>query len=290
MTQDDGSTTTSPEQVRNPFRRVWWMPVVRGVCYVVLGLLLMIEPLGQLEVLRLLLGAFLVLDAVLVCVQWAVHRRQVGSAWWLAQAGVNVLFGVAVAFWPDLGPTPLYYVLAAWAIVLGITAVVGGVALVRNRDLGWPWMVTFGLTAALFGLLLVTRPLDSLDVLRLVTIVFALFAFVAGVIHLVSGFAVRSVARELRGLRLEAERAGVVVTGGSVLGAANPQAASAAAAPPASVPPASVPPTAAPTVAAPTSADEPATDGPPAALPPTVEPPSTGDTPGDGVGDRPGAP
>ncbi|WP_277212753.1 HdeD family acid-resistance protein [Isoptericola croceus] len=222
--------------IRNPFRRVWWLPVVRGIAFVVLGLLLMIEPLGEFEVLRLLLGAFLVLDAVLVLVQWFVHRRQVGSAWWLAQAGVNILFGVAVAFWPELSPTPLYYVLASWTIVLGIVAVVGGAALARSRDLGWPWMITFGLTAGLFGLLLVTRPLDALEVLRLVTIVFALFAFVAGAIHLVSGFAVRSVSRELWGLREQAERVGVVVTGGSVLGAANPQAAPAAAAGPAGRP------------------------------------------------------
>lgn len=237
MAPDDGEAGTQDGAggtFRNPFRRVWWLPVVRGIAFVVLGLLLMIEPLGELEVLRVLVGAFLVLDAVLVVVQWFVHRRQVGSAWWLAQAGVNVLFGVAVAFWPDLEPTPLYYVLASWAIVLGIVTVVGGAALARNRDLGWPWMITFGLTAGLFGLLLVTRPLDLLDVLRLVTIVFALFAFVAGSIHLVSGFAVRSVSRELWGLREQAERVGAVVTGGSVLGSANPQAAPAAVAGPAS--------------------------------------------------------
>jgi uncharacterized membrane protein HdeD (DUF308 family) len=235
--QDDEATGT----VRNPFRRVWWLPVVRGTAFVVLGLLLMIEPLGELEVLRLLIGAFLVLDAVLVLVQWWVHRRQEGSAWWLAQSGVNVLFGVAVAFWPDLSPTPLYYLLASWAIVLGIVALVGGVALGRNRDLGWPWMVTFGITAALFGLLLVTRPLDSLDVLRLVTIVFALFAFVAGSIHVVSGFAVRSVARELGDLRAQAEEVGVVVTGGSVLGAANPAAVPASARAPRTPAPESAP-------------------------------------------------
>jgi uncharacterized membrane protein HdeD (DUF308 family) len=214
---------------RNPFRRVWWLPVVRGIAFIVLGLLLMIEPLEELTVLRLVIAAFLVLDAVLVLVQWWVHRRQTGSAWWLAQSAVNVVFGVAVAFWPDLGETPLYYVLASWTIVLGVVAVVGGTALASNRDLGWPWMVTFGITAALFGMLLVTRPLDSLDVLRLVTIVFALFAFVAGATHVVSGFAVRSVARELRDLREQAARVGVVVTGGSVLGAANPAAAPASA-------------------------------------------------------------
>ncbi|OLT54530.1 HdeD family acid-resistance protein [Cellulosimicrobium sp. CUA-896] len=158
---------------RNPFRRVWWLPVVRGVVLVVLGLLLMIEPLEQLGTLRLVLGAFLVADGVLVAVQGFVHRRQVGSAWWLAQAGVNVVFGVVVALWPDLSPTALYYVLAVWVLVLGITTIAGAAALARNRDLGWAWMLAFGIVSVLFGILLVTRPLDSFDVLRLVAVVFA---------------------------------------------------------------------------------------------------------------------
>lgn len=210
----------SAAQERNPFRKVWWLPVVRGILLVVLGLLLMIEPLEQLETLRLVLGAFLVADGVLVAVQGFVHRQQVGSAWWLAQAGVNVVFGVVVAFWPDLSPTALYYVLAVWVLVLGITTIAGAAALARNRDLGWAWMLAFGIVSVLFGILLVTRPLDAFDVLRLVTVVFALYAFVAGSIHVVSGFAVRAVAREIADLRGQAVAAGVVVTGGSVLGAA----------------------------------------------------------------------
>ncbi|MDO8144598.1 HdeD family acid-resistance protein [Isoptericola sp. 178] len=228
MARDDAPTPdetvdATPPDPHNPFRRIWWLPVLRGTAFIVLGLLLMIEPLEELEILRLLIGIFLAFDGVLVLVQWVAHRRQVGSAWWLAQAGVNIGFGAAVALWPDLTPTPLYYVLAVWAIVLGVVAIIGGAALTRNRDLGWPWMVAFGITATLFGLLLVTRPLDSLDVLRLVAIVFALFAFVAGALDIVSGFAVRSVARELSSLREQAERVGVTVTGGSVLGSANPQ-------------------------------------------------------------------
>ncbi|MBD8079634.1 HdeD family acid-resistance protein [Cellulosimicrobium arenosum] len=226
------ATAEQKVEVRNPFRRVWWLPVVRGVLLVVLGLLLMIEPLEQLEVLRLVLGAFLVADGVLVAVQWFAHRRQTSSAWWLAQAAVNIVFGVVVAFWPDLNPTALYYVLSVWVLVLGIVAIAGAAGLTRNRDLGAAWMLAFGITSTLFGLLLLTRPLDSLDVLRLVVIVFALYAFVAGAIHVVSGFAVRAIARELGDLRGQAEAAGVVVTGGSVLGsaAARPDVAEAGAA------------------------------------------------------------
>lgn len=217
----------------NAFKNVWWLPVVRGVLLVVLGLLLMIQPLEALETLRWVFGIFLVADAALVAAQGLAHRKQVGWRWWLAQAVVDLLFGVAIMFWPDLSTTALYYVLVVWVLVLGITAVVGAAGLVRNRDLGWPWMLTVGIVSALFGLLLVTRPVDAGDVLSLTVVVFGLYAFVAGAIHVVSGFAVRSVARELADLRARAVAAGVVVTGGSVLGAgpSAPVVAEAAAAP-----------------------------------------------------------
>jgi uncharacterized membrane protein HdeD (DUF308 family) len=217
----------------NAFKNVWWLPVVRGVLLVVLGLLLMIQPLEALETLRWVFGIFLVADAALVAAQGLAHRKQVGWRWWLAQAVVDVLFGVAIMFWPDLSTTALYYVLVVWVLVLGITAVVGAAGLVRNRDLGWPWMLTVGIVSALFGLLLVTRPVDAGDVLSLTVVVFGLYAFVAGAIHVVSGFGVRSVARELADLRARAVAAGVVVTGGSVLGAgpSAPVVAEAAAAP-----------------------------------------------------------
>ncbi|MEK8227025.1 DUF308 domain-containing protein [Oerskovia sp. M15] len=96
-----------------------------GIFLVVLGLLLMIQPLEALETLRWVFGLFLVADAVLVASQGLAHRKQVGWTWWLAQAVVNVLFGAAVMFWPDLSVVALYYVLVVWVLVLGITAIVG---------------------------------------------------------------------------------------------------------------------------------------------------------------------
>jgi uncharacterized membrane protein HdeD (DUF308 family) len=282
------ATPESNGQERNPFRKVWWLPVVRGTLLVVLGLLLMIEPLEQLGTLRVVLGAFLVADGVLVAVQGFVHRKQVGSAWWLAQAGVNVVFGVVVALWPDLTATALYYVLAVWVLVLGITTIAGAAALVRNRDLGWAWMLAVGIVSVLFGVLLVTRPLDSFDVLRLVAVVFALYAFVSGAIHVVSGFAVRAVARELADLRAQAVAAGVVVTGGSVLGApaahpgvAPPSAVGAASAGSPAAPDPAVP---APDPAVPAPAPEP-TPGP-ASLGPSSDAPSPGGPGADDVEGR----
>lgn len=178
-------------------RGLWMMPLVRGLLLVLLGLLLMVQPLGTLDRLIVLFAVFLVLDGVVVAVQGLVNRDQIGWRWWLVQGGVDVVFAVIIVVWPSATALVLFYLLVVWTLVLGVAAIAGSVALVRNRDLGWPWLLTIGLLSTLFGFLLVTRSQDGQAALELVTVVFGIYAFVSGAVHVVSVFAIRSVAQEI---------------------------------------------------------------------------------------------
>lgn len=96
--------------------------------------------------------------------------------------------------WPDVTALVLFYLLALWVLVLGVTAVIVAVTQYRARDLAWSGTLVFGLIAFLFGLLLAIKPQGTVDV---ILTVYGLFAFVAGVVMLVSGFATRTLARQL---------------------------------------------------------------------------------------------
>lgn len=178
-------------------RGLWMMPLVRGLLLVLLGLLLMVQPLGTLDRLIVLFAVFLVLDGVVAAVQGLVNRDQIGWRWWLVQGAVDVVFAVIILVWPGATALVLFYLLVVWTLVLGVAAIAGSVALVRNRDLGWPWLLTIGLLSTLFGFLLVTRSQDGAAALELVTVVFGIYAFVSGAVHVVSVFAIRSVAQEI---------------------------------------------------------------------------------------------
>lgn len=178
-------------------RGLWIMPLIRGLLLVLLGLLLMVQPLGTLDRLIMLFGVFLLLDGVVAAVQGLVNRDQIGWRWWLVQGAVDVVFAVLVLVWPSATALVLFYLLVVWTLVLGVAAIAGSVALVRNRDLGWPWLLTIGLLSTLFGFLLVTRSQDASAALELVTVVFGIYAFVSGAVHVVSVFAIRSVAQEI---------------------------------------------------------------------------------------------
>lgn len=175
-------------------RSVWWLPVLRGLLMIVLGLLLLVEPLGTLVALVWVFGMFAVVDGAVVLMQALLARGRPGFGWLVAEGVVSIGFGVVIMLWPDVTALVLFYLLALWVLVLGVTAVVVAVTQYRARDLAWAGTLVFGLIAFLFGLLLAIKPQGTVDV---IVTVYGLFAFVAGVVMVVSGFATRSLGRQL---------------------------------------------------------------------------------------------
>ncbi|HEY0186944.1 MAG TPA: DUF308 domain-containing protein [Cellulomonas sp.] len=175
-------------------RSVWWLPVLRGVLLLVLGLLMLVEPLRTLSALVWVYGAFAVLDGIGVLVQALLVRSRPGFGWWVAEGLVGIGFGALIMLWPGATALVLFYLLALWVLVLGVAAVIVAVVQYRARDVTWSGTLVFGLVGFLFGLLLGIQPQDSADV---IATVFGLFALVAGVIMVVSGFATRAFGRQL---------------------------------------------------------------------------------------------
>lgn len=182
------------DRVVAALRSVWWLPVLRGVLLLVLGLLLLVEPLGTLVALVWVFGVFAVADGVVVLLQALLARGRPGFGWVVAQGLVSIGFGALIMLWPGVTALVLYYLLALWLLVLGVTALVVAATQFRARDLAWVGTTMLGLIGFLFGLLLAIKPQDSLQV---ILTVYGLFAFVAGAVVVVTGFATRSLGRQL---------------------------------------------------------------------------------------------
>jgi len=180
--------------VSSTLRRIWWLPIVRGVVLLVLGLLMLVQPLGTVKGLVWVFGIFAIIDGLVAIAQWLGNRKDPGAGWWLISGLVGIAFGVIAVVWT--GPTAqvIFYLIALWVLVLGILAVIAAVVLYRARDIGWYWVLTFGLIAFLFGLLLIMNPQTSVSV---IVVLLGLFAFVGGVVLIVSGFATRQMVTDL---------------------------------------------------------------------------------------------
>ena len=175
-------------------RRIWWLPVLRGVVLLILGLFMLIQPLGTVKALVWVFGVFAIIDGLIAIAQWLGNRKEPGAGWWLVSGLVGIAFGVIAVVWT--GPTAqvIFYLIALWVLVLGVLGIIAAVVLYRSRDIGWYWVLTFGLVSFLFGLLLIMNPQTSVSV---IVVLLGLFAFVGGVVLVVSGFATKQLAADL---------------------------------------------------------------------------------------------
>ncbi|WP_456826224.1 HdeD family acid-resistance protein [Cellulomonas sp. P5_E12] len=175
-------------------RRIWWLPVLRGVVLLILGLFMLVQPLGTVKALVWVFGVFAIIDGLIAIAQWLSNRKEPGAGWWLVSGLVGIAFGIIAVVWT--GPTAqvVFYLIALWVLVIGALGIIAAVVLYRSRDIGWYWVLTFGLISFLFGLLLIMNPQTSVSV---IIVLLGLFAFVGGVVLVVSGFATKQMANDL---------------------------------------------------------------------------------------------
>ena len=185
---------TTPDISSTLVRRAWWLPVLRGIVLLVLGLLMLVQPLWSVTALVWIFGIFALLDGIVTVVQWFANRKEPGAGWFLLSGRIGIGFGLVVVLWTPETAQILFYLIAGWVLVLGVLGIIASVVLYRARDAGWYWVLTFGLVNFLFGLLMLTHPQTVVSV---VVVLLGLFAFVGGVILIVSGFATKQAVREL---------------------------------------------------------------------------------------------
>jgi uncharacterized membrane protein HdeD (DUF308 family) len=139
--------------------RDWWVFALRGIAALVFGILAFIWPETTLTVLVFLFGAYVLVDGVSLLVALArgdaLARRH---AWAVGIMGVlGIVAGVVTFVAPGLTALSLLYLVAFWAITMGIFQVIAAIQLRREIDNEF-WMALGGLASIVFGVLLVASP------------------------------------------------------------------------------------------------------------------------------------
>jgi uncharacterized membrane protein HdeD (DUF308 family) len=178
---------------------------VRGVAAIVFGILALIWPETTLAVLVLMFGAYVLVDGITLLVALArgdvVARRH---AWPVAIMGVlGIGAGLVTFVWPDLTALTLLYVVALWAIAMGIFQVMAAITLRREID-GELWMVLGGLLSIVFGAYLIVFP--GAGLISLVWLV-GLWALTFGISSLGLAWHLRTVDKELSSARIDSAHA-----------------------------------------------------------------------------------
>ena len=138
--------------------RNWWALALRGLVAVLFGLAALFWPGLVLAVLILLFGAYALVDGILAVI--TAFRSSGGSTrrWLLLIEGViSILFGIVALFWPGLTALALLYIVAFWAILIGIARIL--MAIMLRREIENEWSIALsGVLSVILGIILILLP------------------------------------------------------------------------------------------------------------------------------------
>ncbi len=166
----------------------WWALALRGGVAILFGLAALLRPGIALEALILLFGAYALVDGVFSIVGVFQGTRRGTPRWALLLEGiVGILAGLIAFILPGLTAFALLYLIAAWAIITGVSEIAMAIRL--RQEIRGEWaLILGGAISVLFGLILAVLP--GVGILSLVWLI-GVYAIAFGVLLLVTAFQVR---------------------------------------------------------------------------------------------------
>jgi uncharacterized membrane protein HdeD (DUF308 family) len=137
---------------------IWWSLVIRDILAILFGIVAFFYTGQTLVALVYVFGVF----ALLSCIAMIIAAVRAGEAHqrcgWLAASGLlGVAAGVVSFVWPNPTAVAFVYLVAAWAILSGVSEIAFALAL--PETLAHPfWASLSGALSVLFGVLLVVWP------------------------------------------------------------------------------------------------------------------------------------
>ena len=158
----------------------WWITLIEGIVATIVGLFLLTNTEGTIEVLVQVLGLFWLVGGILAIVSIFVADTGVHSAWSLIGGIIGIIAGIIVLRHPMWSSV---IVTATVVIVLGVVGLVkGGIDLFKAFKGGGLNSAAMGIISILFGIFLLAQPLFSL---RVFLLMFGVIGFFGGIVMII---------------------------------------------------------------------------------------------------------
>ena len=168
----------------------WWLLTINGIAAIIFGLFAIFFPdvtllvlIVYFGILAMFLGAFLIVGAL-------TNRRKT-DMWslWLVEGVVNLVIGMVLLTYPQVGVKIFLVLLAIWAILLGAIQIISVVAfwsMIRRRYL----LLLNGVLAIVFGILIISYPFEGA---KLITVFIGVYTLILGIFSIVISQVMRRV-------------------------------------------------------------------------------------------------
>ncbi|MBI4322034.1 MAG: HdeD family acid-resistance protein [Chloroflexi bacterium] len=160
-------------------QNLWWVLALAGVVSILFGLTALFWPGVTLAVFIYLFGIYAIVYGFVELGH--MFRSTETTAWWthLLVGVLSILAGIAAFAWPGQTALMLLYIIAAWAISVGIVETVAAFFLNQLH------LALGGLVSVLFGFVLLANP--GVGALALIVVI-GVFAIVRGIILIAASF------------------------------------------------------------------------------------------------------
>jgi uncharacterized membrane protein HdeD (DUF308 family) len=135
----------------------WGLLLFRGVVGVLFGIAAILWPGLTLVVLVAMFGAYALLDGVAALIIAFQARGGPGFGSLLAEGIFGIGAAIVTFFYPGITAIALLALIAAWAILTGIAAIVSAAKLRRETSGSWLLLLA-GVLSVMFGGILILRP------------------------------------------------------------------------------------------------------------------------------------
>jgi uncharacterized membrane protein HdeD (DUF308 family) len=171
------------------FRRNWWVPLLRGLFAIALGILVFTRPAWSLAAVMLAFGVYALVEGASDLFAAIIGWRHRDDRWLLLlEALIGIGIGIVALRTPGLTAIVVIFFIAAWALATGVLRIVEGVRL-RREIPGELWLVLGGVFSVIFALLVMTRPLaGAIALVRGIGI----YALILGATEVLLAFKVRN--------------------------------------------------------------------------------------------------
>ncbi|MFP4363920.1 MAG: HdeD family acid-resistance protein [Spirochaetia bacterium] len=161
----------------------WKYTLLRGILTAVFGALLLFVPEFSLLALIFLFGAFIALDGLIELVN-LFTRAERTDAWWglLIRGILELLIGILIFIMPNVTAIVLLYLIAFWAILIGIFELVYAIR-IREVVQGEWLLAVSGVLSIAIGILLAVWPIPGV---LAVTWLIGLYALIMGIILIIN--------------------------------------------------------------------------------------------------------
>ncbi|HAE85715.1 MAG TPA: hypothetical protein DCG78_04310 [Anaerolineaceae bacterium] len=159
-------------QSQNKLSDLWWIVLLEGIATVILGLLLITQPVSTTGVILMFIGVYWLIEGILSIVRIFTKPGKAPWFWSLIIGILGIVAGIVVLGQPLLSATiisaTLTTIIAIIGIAMGIMEIARGV---QGDGIG---AVIFGILSILIGIWLLLNPLAGAIVLPSILGIFGL--------------------------------------------------------------------------------------------------------------------